>query len=175
VSKIKERNSFTLFELILVIVIIGVVYTLFIQNIDKLQRTQSIGIEQLSEHLKTFQDKNEVSLICIDECKKCEIYVDKNATKQYLELFKEEVISYEVDKDGQLEKRKYLPIYDEREEIEVCLKFTLFKNGSVSETILEYNEDIYYFPTYFGKMQKFETLDGLKEYFQERLRLAREL
>ena len=174
-SKIKERNSFTLFELILVIVIIGIVYVLFIQNIDKLQRTDSVGIEQLSEHLKKFQDKNEVSLICIDECKKCEVYVDENATKKYLELFKEEVISYEVDKDGQLEKIKYLPIYDERDEIEVCFKFTLFKNGSVSETILEYNEDIYYFPTYFGKMQKFETMDGLKEYFQERLRLAREL
>lgn len=173
--KIEERNSFTLFELILVIVIIGVVYTLFIQNINKLQRTQSVGIEQLVDHLRKFQDKSEVKLICIDECKKCEIYVDQNRTKQYLELFKSKVVSYYIDKDGQYEEKKYAPIYDGREELEVCFDFALYENGSVSESILEYNEKVYYFPTYFGEIEKFETLDELKEFFQERLRLAREL
>jgi len=176
VSKIKERKAFTLFELILVVVIIGIVYTLFIQNIDKLQRTQKLGLSELVKHMKTFQDKNEIHLVCTEECAKCEIYIDNNATEKYLELFKSEVISYYINKDGQLEEKKYASMYDERgEEIEVCLRLTLFKNGSFSESILKQNEKVYYFPSYFGKMQEFDSMDGLEEYFQERLRLAREL
>jgi len=175
VSKVEKRASFTLFELILVIVIIGIVYTLFIQNIEKLQRADSFGLEDLTTYLKDFQNLNEVSLLCTDECETCTVYIGDQPTKHKLKLFSSEVVSYYVDKDGQFEQIKYAPLHIAREEVPVCWKFTLYENGSVSESILTYNEKAYYFPTYFGEMQVFDRLDSLEQFLQERIKLAREL
>ena len=73
--KNKFKNGFTLFELLIVVVIVGVVYSLFVQNIDLLSKKDSIKLEYIKKYLVKYHQKNKISLICLDECKKCNIYI----------------------------------------------------------------------------------------------------
>lgn len=163
-SKIKK--GFTLFELLIVIFIISIVYALFIQNINHREKKESLSLERLKEFLMmNYYDKNKVSILCFDDCKKCKIFINDKDTKDELVLFSEEVNVYELNRNI-LEKKRFFDYhitnYDKEQ---VCFRFDLFPNRSSSEFILEYKDKYYLYNSYMHQTKVFDFLDDARDYW----------
>ena len=162
----KVQKAFTLFELLIVIVIIGIVYSVFVQNIDLLSRKDSVKFEYLKKYLKKYHEKNEVSLICLDECQKCNIYIDDNKTEIEINLFKSEPKTYFLSRDDILDDFQFGRINSDDDFVskDICFQFDIFENGSSSEYIVEYDKKYYIFFPYFRDVEIMNNIDEAKDF-----------
>ncbi|NWF65843.1 MAG: prepilin-type N-terminal cleavage/methylation domain-containing protein [Campylobacterales bacterium] len=163
-----KKKAFTLFELLIVIFIISLVYALFIQNLNTKPQTDTLTIEKLRDFLlANYYDKNKVSVICFEESKKCKVFINDKDTKDEFILFDEDVNVYYLNKNV-LEKKRFFDFhvtnYDKEK---VSFKFDLYPNKSSSEFILEYKQKYYLFDSYMHSTKVFDYIDDAKEYWIE--------
>jgi type II secretory pathway pseudopilin PulG len=111
------KNSFTLFELLVVLLIISFIYSLTFSFFSQKQESKTLNIENIHSYLKKYKTpKNSVEMICVNECF---LYIDK-IQKNSLNFQKDFEVEYDYGN---------IKIDDELEEI--SFKFTLLKNGYV--------------------------------------------
>jgi prepilin-type N-terminal cleavage/methylation domain-containing protein len=156
------KRGFTLFELLIVVIIISLVYMLIIPTLKKKQK-KSFRIENLKSYLSSYDHHGKVTLLCLDDCKKCYIYA-KNK-KQENDIVKGDFSSYTY-KNGHLEdatfsEPKYVDIYNN-----ICFKYQVNSKKDLGDEIfVKYNKKVYFFSPYFNKPKIFSDLSDASDYY----------
>jgi len=163
-----SRGGFTLFELLLVVILIAVLYGVFINKLSS--RTELSGAEEqlgvgtIATYLRAFaaQDGGEVTLICLDRCQTCDVYKgDEKVKNTTVSLFSSAPIVYRKDINGQFEPLEFLPrLNAEGVEEKVCFAFTLYANGSSSNYLMEYGGSFYLYDAYHRPTQTFASFEA---------------
>lgn len=164
----KSKKSFTLIELVLVIIIMGILYSFIGNNLFSKEKSITIKLNNLPEIARTLQKTPLEFIIFGRDCKKSMwIYNKEESFNVEYEIFinAKDLKAYKFNNYGELydfefDKRKI----DNRDE-DICFQFEIFKNYSNSSYILEDEEkDIFYlFRPYFQSVETFESLEDAKD------------
>ena len=103
-SLIRVKSSFTLIELIIVILIISITYLLIFSNsnFDVKKQEERLTLYNLEDFLlKNFEFEKSLSFVCIEEKFTCFVKVDDKLQKDFRieKFFKQKPDVYEYDKD----------------------------------------------------------------------------
>jgi len=165
--KTVSKSSFTLFELLIVILIISIIYAIFVQKLsNKESVVKSKGIEAVGELLEGFEFNSSADIICTDSCKECAIYIDGKKVKEIPSPFEKEPKIYDFDIHGLLSRVTFTPLFDENDNPkEVCFKYSLYPNRSKSSYIMEYKDKYYVFFAYLHPVEKTESIQKAQELY----------
>ncbi|MDR1007546.1 MAG: hypothetical protein LBL65_03135 [Campylobacteraceae bacterium] len=168
------RGGFTLFELLLVMLLLVITYGLFIQNFafENDPYEEEIKLEKLNLYLieSIGKYKAKVSLKCVEDCSQCHVLIDGVDTNKTISLFdrESELTSYRYD-GKQLERIIYDDYYkDEYKRERVCFDYSVYPNGSADKVILEYQNRVYLLENYMEEGKVFAVLDEARDYLDKK-------
>lgn len=163
------KKAFSLIELLIVIVIVGVVYTLAVSSFTKMgESSTQVTLGNLKEYLQSFQHEKNVKFLCLDDCSSCDIFVDGKVDEELKGSFDNFLDSsvkvYRYDfYQGMQESEKEIYFNTEDIEEEVCFSYTVDKKGIGEQVFVEYNKKIYDFSTYFEQTPVYDSLSEVIE------------
>ena len=177
-----SRNSggFTLFELIIVVLLIGILYGVFINKMQKSSGgniPESVTLETLKSTLALFPAVRKREVVCTEPCKECTVFIDGNPVKETtFSLFDTAPTVWKKDRYGQLKRVKFLPLYDpDSERKDVCFRYRLFRNGSGSSFIVQTDEKHYYvFKPYMQPVRSVASANAAADALDDRTLLPTE-
>jgi hypothetical protein len=155
-----NKKAFSLFELILVIILIGIVYSLVLGKLDKKQNLSINKIENLKDILSN--NSQSVRLIVFDKCSR--VIINDKEKDFDKKLFKD-IEVYTVEDDA-LKRVEFAPISINEKIYDVCLKFNIYKNGSSSSFIIKKGEKYVVFFPYFKNSEVFTNESDAIEAYQ---------
>ena len=165
-SASSSKGGFTLFELLLVIVLIAVLYGVFISKLSskpKAGEAVAVTIGTVGAYLQLFEEQAEgdVELVCQNACLDCDVYTGgKKVEESTVHLFESAPAVYRRDGLGQFQPVTFLPVKDSDGVLQdVCFRYTLFENGSGSSYIVGYGDDFYLFDAYLLPVTKYRALE----------------
>ncbi len=168
-----QKKAFTLIELLLVVVIIGVIYGLVINSMKHINdKEASLSFETLPSFLKTMYQQNSVAFVCIDNCKECALYVDNEKLREVDAFMQDERLLnfWRFDANLGTQELRFTPIFDEDDrEFDVCFRYEIFQDGSSSEMIVETQKRSYDYRGLSHKVERFSSLQALEESRQDEL------
>ncbi len=168
---ILKRKAFTLFELMIVVVLIGITYALVLSNFNTKKKVHILKVSQIKEALLPFWSKGKrIDFYIYHNCQKAAIFI--NGTYQdelepdikISEFDKIEV--YKPDNRGEATRVEFTPIMIENRLQKVCFRYTLFPNGSNSNFILKKKKLYYIFYPYFQDVNRSEDLSEAMDLLQ---------
>jgi len=165
------RSAFSLIELLIVVMIMGVVYSLSIQGLQKVEKgTAGVSLANLKEYMLSLEYKKSVKLLCLDDCQSCDIFVDGVKT-QTLENF--------LDKSVKVYRYEFLQgvhevsheLYFNAEDVEenVCFSYGIDKQGIGEQVLVEYKNAVYDFTPYFTSTGKYSSIAHVIEEKEKRI------
>jgi len=161
------KKAFSLIELMIVIVIIGVVYTLAVVQLQNVKdETFKPSFLNLKEYLSSFitEDAKSARLLCLDDCSKCGIYVNGEQVEKLDSFFDESIEVYRYDfLLGAQKLQESVYFNEENVQESVCFSFTMYKNKISQQLLVSYNEKAYDYTTYFEKTKVYDSLENLVE------------
>ena len=157
-----KRGAFSLVELMIVIVIMGVVYTLSVTNFPTKAEEEAGGLSlaNLKEYLQNLTYEKSAELLCLDECQSCDILIDgeKNST---VENFVDDTIeAYRYD--YRLGPQEVVPnVYFNKEGVQenICFSFKVDKEGVGDQILVKYKKRVYDFSTYILPTEVYFSLE----------------
>jgi prepilin-type N-terminal cleavage/methylation domain-containing protein len=164
-----NSKAFTLFELLIVVLLIAILYGVFVH---KLSRPKQADLDKLTlTNMKSFLSdlpfKNRAEVICLEPCKECFVYLDgKKTILEPVQLFKSTPKVYFPDNFGQVRTISFLPILDKNSAInDVCFKFSLFSNKSSSHFVIEDDKKYYLFDPYMNPVKVTNSFSDVTAFF----------
>lgn len=150
------HKAFSLIELLIVIVIIGVVYNLSISNFKKLAKEPlKPSLANLKEYLQGIKHHENVKLLCLDDCSNCILYIDG---------IESEGIDSFLDRSVRTYKYEFLYGYiEERKEENICFSYEVNKNGVGNQVLVEFKNNYYDYTSYFDKTNVYSSLSEASE------------
>lgn len=143
-----SRRGFSLFELMLVVILIGLVYSLVLGKVNKKKIVKINKLENLRTILSSSNNNQHIELNIYDNCKKITVLgLDKKIDID-TSIFKD-IIVYKVDTSNNLKKIEFTPILVDKKVYEVCFNFTIYKNKSSSSYIVKQDNRYIVFHSYF--------------------------
>jgi len=155
------KKAFSLFELILVVVIIGISYTFININFSKLSKKDeaTVNLKNIKEYLSTIEYNDTLSLKCIDEAKRCLIFVDGELLEENsFDIFKSIPTVYSYDEAMNVKDFEYIDM-DGYRNFKVDFELNLDKELRHEDLIVEVDEKVYYFNPLFLKATEFTYLN----------------
>jgi len=167
-----SRRGFTLIELLIVILVVSLIYFIGFRSM-KLPKREPKALTPLNLKSNITSSKwftGQLTLLCIDNCKKCLLRRDISST--YTEYSNGIDLSglkaYTIDASNALTRIEYERYNDKK----VCLKMNFYPNGSSTQIILENEKGSYFLPTYFEEAKQFESPEEARDYWLENSRLV---
>ncbi len=172
---VSSSRAFTLFELLLVVVLISIMYGIFVHKLTRPPQsdTDKLTLLTLKEFLGTFPFKRKAEAICLEPCSECHLYFDgKQADDEGFKLFKSHPNVYRPDRFGQLRTIDFLPMMDAQETLQnVCFVYTLYANGSGSHYAVEDDKNYYLFDPYMYPTHMTKSFSEVTEFFDNSKKL----
>ena len=167
-----RKQGFTLLELLLVVVIVGLVYGFAVNGLKRYsEKTTELNLMTLPDLLDEHYDQNHVAVICTDRCKKCELYVDGKVVKEVEPFLDNKAEFYRFDPQLDTQELVWTPIYDEDgREKRVCFRYELFPDGSSSEMMVKYRKVVIDYLGFFGGVKRYASLEEAVDAKQELIR-----
>jgi len=170
---ILKRKAFTLFELMIVVVLIGVIYALVLSNFNTKKKVRILKVANIKEALLPFWSKGKrLDFYLYDRCQKSALFINETYQEEIepdisnAEFDKIEV--YKLDYRGESQKQEFIPIMIEKKLHKVCFQYTLFPNGSSSSFILKKDKLYYIFYPYFQDVNTSEDLGEAVDLIQHK-------
>ncbi len=151
---IQEKKAFTLFELMIVVMIIGIVYALVLGRFNPKQHIKIVQLESLRDILtQKHKEGQRLDLILYDKCQKAALFIN-NEKQEKMDInlkprLFEGIKVYKSDPFGHGRKISFTPVIIEDKIKPVCFQYTIYPNGSASNYIVEQKNRYYVFPPYF--------------------------
>ena len=164
-----KKKAFSLIELLIVVLIIGVVYTLAITNFQKVgDESLKVTLSTLNKYLQTFPYKNSVEFLCLDDCSSCDVLVDGKKEESLEGVFDNfiddeiEIYRYEFASGVQEIEQK---LYFNEEDVEerVCFSYDINKQGIGKQVIVKFREKVYDYTSTDIVTPIYKTLDEVIE------------
>ncbi|MDD5053101.1 MAG: prepilin-type N-terminal cleavage/methylation domain-containing protein [Sulfuricurvum sp.] len=133
------RLGFTLIELVVVVIILGIVATLVTSRLSTLaDHTSVLTPSNLKSYLKAFSATKRLDLFCYDNCSQCDLWQDDKIIKTGLLLEGKTAIKVrQYDRSGHLIQSDPSIMFTANEMKEGCFTFSLYPDGTTSPLILE--------------------------------------
>jgi len=163
---IKKRAGFTLFELLLVVFLVGIFYAVSINTLQN-KKTENIKTSNLKEFLSTYKPKELSSLVCFDNCRECVVLKDGKEVYHEQNSFTSESVEV-LYFDGELKKVEFPNFFYDGKFKDVCLRFDLFGNGGNSSFIIKDNEKFTFYETYFNNTKTFNNEDDIVDFMTKK-------
>ena len=165
-----SARGFTLFELLIVIALIAIMYGIFVQKISPKQalKEERFSLKTLKRMLLKNDFNQKIEFVCYEPCDKCQIFIDgKAATKDEIALFESPVRVYKPDKYGQLISVEYLPRMQKKDEKlrNVCFEYAIYNNRAGSNIGVAYAGKFYGLSAYMDDVKEFDSLSDLGKFF----------
>lgn len=163
------KKAFSLFELIVVIILIGIIYAVFLPKLSTVQKkNESLTLLNIKEYLLSLPYKNTLSLKCIEESYECYINIDgvikNDLTIKNLFKDKPEVYSY----DKELERLEFARLeLDTFEEFGVVFELSLNKDRKTQDVVVETTNGVYVFNSLYLKPVKYEYINDVQNNFED--------
>jgi prepilin-type N-terminal cleavage/methylation domain-containing protein len=167
----KLRKAFTLFELMVVVMIIGVVYALVLGSFDPKKSIKVITLKDIRSALSPHWTKGKkIDLYIYDRCKKSALFINdeiKDDIKVNIDsnLFKN-IKVYKTAVTGDRREIKFTPVIIDNRVKKVCFQYTIFPNGSSSSYIIKSGKNYYVYFPYFENTYVTTDFDEAKERYQ---------
>ena len=160
-----DAKGFTLIELLIVILIISIFYFLVSASFkrDKKERQTILKIENIREYPLKDLPKNGAELICINSCKNCFVYNLDNFKESQIKSDLSKLEVYIPSRNGDSQRAKFGRYRDSK----VCLRFRYYPNGSTDTMIIHTKDRYYYIPSYFGKIESFDSLSDASDKYSQ--------
>lgn len=157
-----KTKAFSLVELIIVILIIGVVYTLAVGNFQNFSdKTDKLTLQNLKEYLSSLKYKNNVKILCLNKCSNCYIFLDGGKSDTLEDFLDEEVKTYRYEFHyGYTEAQKNVYFNKYGIEEDVCFSYEIDRNGIGEQLLIGYKEKYYDFSTYFGDIAVYDSIES---------------
>ena len=158
-----DKKSFTLLEIVIVLLIMGLVYTMSITSFSK----QNINTDGYYFDLKqVILDKVKVhdkiiELIVFEDYSV--LKVDGIEKKQYTFDLPKDMEFFSYWQDDEL-KEFFEPYYEKGYFKEVLFRFLIYPNGSSTKSIIKLKNEYFIQSNYFRNKAIFNELDEAKEY-----------
>jgi prepilin-type N-terminal cleavage/methylation domain-containing protein len=167
------KKAFSLIELLIVIVIIGVVYTLAITNLKNVSEEKfTPTLSNLKEYLISFLDNDtrEVRLICLDDCSVCTIYKDEDKVEVIESFFDASIEKYRYNfLQGLQQVSNDVYFNQEGQQEDVCFSFSVNAQLVSDQVTVIYKEKVYDYSPYFKKPLRYDYLEEVVD-AKEKLR-----
>lgn len=174
------KKAFSLIELMIVIVIIGVVYTLAIGNFQKIgEESSRVTLETLKEYLQKFPHDESVKFLCLDACSGCDVFVDGEKQTElegkFDKFLDKSVKVYRYNfLQGVFEQQKEVYFNKDNVEEDVCFSYSIDKKGVGEQVFIEFGGLVYDFSTFLTPVGIYkslqEAIDAKEKLIQEVLR-----
>lgn len=160
------KKAFSLIELMIVIVIMGVIYTLSVTSFE--QRSEEltrVTLHNLKEFMQGQKYEKSVKLLCLDDCTTCDFYVDDIKTKTLEDFLDDSVRVYRYEfLSGTREVLKEVYFNEEDVQEDVCFSYTIDKQGVGDQVLVEFKENVYDFTSYLTPTKKYASMESILEY-----------
>lgn len=160
-------------ELLIVVLIIGVVYTLAVSNFQNINGTSShVSLENLKSYLNSIKHKKSVKLLCLENCESCSVLIDGKESEKYDETFKNflddsvEVYRYEL-LGGVFEKPHEVYLNSEDIEESVCFSYSVDDRGIGDQVFVKYKEKVYDYSSYLDGVKVYDSLQEAQDAKEE--------
>jgi prepilin-type N-terminal cleavage/methylation domain-containing protein len=168
-----KRKAFTLFELMIVVVIIGVIYALVLSNFNTKKSVHILKISDIKEGLLPFWTKGkQIDFYLYDQCQKSAIFINDTYQEELEPDIKLSEFSnievFKPDYRGESQKVEFTPIMIDKKLQKVCFHYTLYPNGSNSSFILKKQKLYYIFYPYFQDVNKTQDLSEAMDLLQQK-------
>ncbi len=153
-------------ELLIVVVIIGVVYMLAVQNLQSFKEpATTLSLKNIKEYLYAFPHTKSVQLLCLDDCSSCNIIVDdyQDPTIDSIDDFIDDSIqTYQYDFHlGFQEQAKQIFFTEDNIEKSVCFSLSVDKQGVSEQVIVKFKDKIYDYTPYLTPTPVYNSLKEL--------------
>ncbi|MDD4504943.1 MAG: type II secretion system protein [Sulfurospirillaceae bacterium] len=163
---LRIKRGFTLFELLIVIVIITSSYLLVIPFLSQ-NKVQPFEFKKLKNYLVAMNPSGKVTLICIKECQECYIFMGNEKIKT--DAIKGNVVSYSFVNGHFEELEFFAPKYFEPHE-KICFKYQVDSSNNLGDELLaNYQDAFYYFSPYFNETMMYKELSEAQNHYKELL------
>ena len=156
------KKAFSLIELMIVIVIMGLMYTLSIQSFSNTaNKLNKITLLNLKEYIQGQDYQKSVRFLCLDDCKSCDILIDGVKQNTIENILDDSVLSYEYDFISGTRKA-LIDVYfnSEGTQEDVCFSYTVDKQGVGDQVLVVYKNNVYDFTTYLSPTKKYNSLES---------------
>lgn len=140
-----SRYGMTLFELLIVMTIIGIVYSvgLFALKKEKIN-TATITVSTLKTTLLALSLSSEIRLYCDNTCQDCKVYTAENKLLTQLHLSSNNtIVRYGFDRFGELQELGKIVTKVDGTLHQGCFEMTLYPDGTVTPLILKQQDKFY--------------------------------
>ncbi len=164
----RNRSGFTLFELLIVVLLIAILYGVFINKLQLQtsgKSTDEVTLETIRTLLGQFPSERRREIICAEPCKSCAVFLDGEIVKSSkFPLFEKTPLVWKEDRYGEYKTIDFAPIIDpEHGTTNICFRYHLFRNNSASSYIVQTDERHFYvFKPYMAPVKIYTTLDAAK-------------
>lgn len=165
------RKAFSLLELLIVVVIVGLIYTLALTNFEKIEEPKErVSLLNLREYLQAIEHEKNVQLLCLNGCKSCYVYVDAEHKSEYDGAF-DSLVDEDVElyfytyRNGFEALEEQIHFSDARNYENVCFSYEVDALGNASEVYILSNGRAYA-PSFKFSKREFESLDAIENHLQ---------
>jgi hypothetical protein len=144
-----------------VIIISMVSFMVFSEVVKETKRPENIDPLKLPKTLReSYPYHEDIEFFCIQKCQDCYIAKGDEIVPFSGNInLGSDLEVYTVDKNNQLVQ---IEDFGRIKDHKICIRFTLYANGSTTQMILSNSEGVYYLPTYFDEPKMVEDLDEAK-------------
>jgi prepilin-type N-terminal cleavage/methylation domain-containing protein len=166
-----KKNAFSLIELLIVVLIMGLVYTLGITKIQKVtDPTSNLSLKSLKKYLQKIPHKDKVLFLCTDSCRSCRVIVDDTEDSNITtidDFLDDSVRVYRYDFfDGMQEREKRVFFNSENVEKSVCFSYEIDSEGIGDQIYVEYKNFVYDFTPY-DSVVRYNSIDDAQEKIEQ--------
>jgi len=156
------KKGFSLIELMIVIMIIGVVYTLAISKLKNVAQEEiNPSFTNLKEYLLLqAKEAKDVKLLCFDDCSSCSIYAEGTKLKDVESWFDNSIELYHYNFLQGVVSFENPSFFNEEDVQEnVCFSFDVKQNGISDQLIVVYKDKVYDYTDYFEGTKVYNYLE----------------
>ncbi len=160
------KRAFTLLELILVVVIVGVVYMFAIGSLEKFKAKSDntlVTLPSLKAFLLAKDFDKEARFVCFDGCSRCSVLLDGNISQEINDFFDSAPKTYRYTQNLGMENIQSDPYFDENGiQKDVCFSYRIYKEGIGDQILVEYHNKVYDYSDYFEDVKVYDSIESAK-------------
>jgi prepilin-type N-terminal cleavage/methylation domain-containing protein len=162
-----KRRAFSLIELLIVVMIMGVVYTLAVTKFQTVaDEAKRVSLGTLKIYLQKIPHEKSVKFICLDDCSSCKVIADGKVIEKLNNSFDgfldDSVRVYRYDiSSGAQEITKEIYFNSEDVEESVCFSYTVDKKGIGDQVFVEFKDRVYDYTSYFSPIPVYDSVQDV--------------
>jgi len=164
------RRAFSLMELMLVVLIVGIVYAMGLSSFKppKTKELDTFTLMTLPKFLRDSYKLSDAKLVCFEPCGKCGVVVDGQWQEDEVDLFpSSEVKSYSLDTQGYANDLEFAPADMEDAYRQACFILHKHPNGAIDPIVLESEGRFIYYRAAYEEAQSYESLSAIQDEYQK--------